>query len=117
MTAPTLSRNQYEAFAYAFGCTLEIVYADAELLKQVRDNGGISDLNHTLTFMNCPIDKKEFKRLEKRGLVENRGFGFCLSIAGMIQLDIFNGNNPWLGGPIYSYDRAVEKGIVKCPTT
>ena len=101
-----LSKNEYEAYCYAFGCHLEIDARDYDLLQRVKEGGWM-----TVRELTFPV--REFRRLLKRELVENRGFGLRVAIAGEIQMSIFRGENPWLGGPILSYEKAIEKGVIR----
>lgn len=112
---PVLSKNQYKAMAYAFNCQLDITPRDAELLRAVHEKGGIRHEHGKVTSLECPIDKKEFNRLKREGWTENKGFGFTVSLSGRIQLMIFDGIDPWYGGPTLSYEKAIEKGIIKAP--
>ena len=108
-----VDRETYERVCFDHFCkpAIEIDATDRELMKLVDSEGGLKRVGENVTFPPCPIGLKQWQRLKRAGLVESRGFGFRLTMKGSLQVMMFDGINPWLGGPLKSHRRVVEEAV------
>jgi hypothetical protein len=109
-----ISRTAYEKLVFDHYCPTDLPSpVDAELLKKVHSEGGIDCSNGRVSIPDCPIPKKDWNRLKRKELVENRGSGWRCTMKATIAMSWLDGVNPWLGGPIKTHETIVRQAVAK----